>query len=575
MRMEGDMTIPRIIEWSRIIVILVLCLSIGAIPQGNVRAACPTVVTNTLDSGAYSLRDAIYCADVIIPGPNTVTFAIPPSGPGYDPVNSIWTITLTSGALSLTASDTTIDGTTQDSFNVFGPDIEVHQSSTITDVFFVQTSAATINRLSITGGYIGVHIANGASANFVVSNYIGLDGMQVPDPNQIGVRIGNESYANQVISNSISGNTTDGIQISNSGSNIIFNNLIGTNNSSADTGNGGDGIYISGSSSGNFIGTSPGNPNVISNNHLNGIHVDAASSNTISYNTIGTDNSGLMDQGNLQNGVQITNGADGTNISNNLISGNDQHGIYIFGGDIADTVISSNLIGSDYSGNSPIGNGWHGVAVYNGPIRTSIYHNTIVANGWSGLVLLDTMSNTSSYNHIGISESSSSVDLGNAFFGIHILGGFNMVVYDTIAHNGLANPANGDGIRVDGATYAASYNIMSNLSIYGNGGKGIENINGGNNDLAGPILDSDASCKHISGSVPLADGYVDIYSGPDDEGRTFMLALVPDPSGYFEYNGDFPGPYISATWTDGYPKTSEFSARFACVRNYVPIIMKP
>ncbi len=167
-------------------------------------------------------------------------------------------------------------------------------------------------------------------------------------------------------------------------------------------------------------------------------------------------------------------------------------------------------------------------------------------------------------------------DSRECLLGIHILGGFNTVFNDTIAHNGLANPATGDGIRVDGATYAASYNLMRNFSIYGNGGKGIENINGGNNNMAGPILDMDASCKHISGSVPVAEGSIDIYSGPDDEGRTFMVTLVPDTSGNFELNGYFPGPYISATWTDGYPKTSEFSARlFACVRTYVPMIMKP
>ena len=129
-------------------------------------------------------------------------------------------------------------------------------------------------------------------------------------------------------------------------------------------------------------------------------------------------------------------------------------------------------------------------------------------------------------NHIGVSPTSHSTELGNTFYGIHILGYQNTVTNDTIAYNGLAVPANGDGIRVDGS--ASDFNTISRVSIYGNGGKGIENINGGNNDLVGPTLDEVPSCTHVSGTIPSMEGSIDIYSGPDDEGKIWLVYRLPD-----------------------------------------------
>jgi predicted outer membrane repeat protein len=79
-------------------------------------AANGLVVTNTADSGDGSLRQAI-TNDNALAVPGIVTFDIPTTDPGFNPVYGSYTITLTSGELELTNSASTaaapeaIDGT--------------------------------------------------------------------------------------------------------------------------------------------------------------------------------------------------------------------------------------------------------------------------------------------------------------------------------------------------------------------------------------------------------------------------------------------------------------------------------
>jgi parallel beta-helix repeat protein len=609
---------------------LVLVLTFSA-PQSTVHASTYTVI-NTNNSGIGSLRQAIEDANAHV-GADTIVFAIPDTDPGFGyRTANVWTIVLTSGELLLTDSGTTIDGSTQGEYNAFGPEIEVTQSSSITNVFTIQTSSTLINRLCITGGYTGVHLLSGSSGNIITNNYIGLDCLQsTPVPNTIGIRLGIESGSNQVVANFISGNLTDGVQIAGSGGNTLISNFIGTNQKALDVGNGGNGINISDGAGNNIIGNSRPNRNIISMNDLAGIRLDNSDTNQLSYNYIGTDYIGILGLGNLQNGIYITNGstntqvtsnlisgngqsgiyvtgedtdstyifnnaigtdasgvsdvgnnihgvhvtggADSTTIQNNLISGNGQHGVSVQGTSVENTTISLNYIGANTYGNAVIGNDYHGVAIYDGPTSTTISHNLILGSGWSGLVFVNANNNDSHMNYIGVSPHGGSNTLGNAYYGIHILGYQNTVTNDTIAYNGLPNPASGDGIRVDGTS--SDYNTISQVSIYGNGGKGIENINGGNNDLAGPTLNEIPSCTYVSGSVPSMEASIDIYSGPDDEGKTWLVTVLPYSLGNFEWTGAIPGPYVSATWTDGDGNTSEFSSFFACPRFYLPVIVRP
>jgi len=600
-------------------------------PQITANATTFTVI-NTTDSGAGSLRQAILDANAHA-GADTISFAIPDTDPGYEwRTPKVWTIVLTSGDLLISDAGTYIDGASQGDFNPFGPEIEVTQSIWTIDVFALGAGSTTINRLCITGGYTGVHTLSSSGLNIIVNNYIGLDCLQaIPVPNYVGVRFGTDSNSNQLVGNFISGNTTDGIQISGSNNNTLISNFIGTNQKSMDVGNGGYGIILSNGSSNNSIGDNFPNRNIISMNDLDGIRFDNTGTNTLTHNYIGTDYNGALGRGNLQNGIYVTNGATGTQIThnvisgngqsgiyitgegtdlntvfsnwigtdasgisdvgnfihgvhvtggadsttiqNNLISGNGQHGVSVQGTSVENTTISLNYIGANTYGNAVIGNDYHGVAIYDGPTSTTISYNLILGSGWSGLVFVNANNNNANMNHIGVSPNSRSTEMGNAFFGIHILGYQNTVTNDTIAYNGLPNPTSGDGIRVEGDS--SDYNTISQVSIYKNGGKGIENINGGNNDLAGPVLNEVPSCSYVSGSVPSMEASIDIYSGPDDEGMIWLATVLPYSLGNFEWTGVIPGTYVSAIWTDGDGNTSEFSSYYACHKQYLSMIRKP
>ena len=82
-------------------------------------------VTNTNDSGAGSLRQAILNADANTAGPNSIVFDIPASTapllnvpvPGFDPGSQTWTITLASALPAITAQ-TSLDGFSEAHFPV-------------------------------------------------------------------------------------------------------------------------------------------------------------------------------------------------------------------------------------------------------------------------------------------------------------------------------------------------------------------------------------------------------------------------------------------------------------------------
>ena len=304
------------------------------------------------------------------------------------------------------------------------------------------------------------------------------------------------SHSNTLVSNLIAGNNENGIAFYNSNDNYVVNNEIGINQSGTCFGNGNNGILIA-YSSGNFIGGDDSSRNVISCNDYSGINVTIGSNNDISYNYIGTDYSGESDRGNAQSGVYVTGGADYTVISYNLISGNGQSGVYINGGGTDDTSVHHNRVGSNLMTTAAIGNGEYGVAVYDGPANSEIDDNVIVASGLSGLAIRNSNNNSVASNRIGVGYDSAITTLGNAYYGVIIQGSDNRIDYNTIAYNGLTHPTEGDGIRVDGASYSAVGNFIHEGSIYANGGMGINNVSGGNNDYTGPILDPASSCTFL------------------------------------------------------------------------------
>jgi hypothetical protein len=566
---EDPMAIQRMTVLLRVGLILIVCSAFIAIPQHDVYATT-YYVTNTNDSGTGSLRQAILDANAN-PGSDVIEFNIPTSDVHYGEYTpGVFTIILTSGTLLISDDSTFIYGNTQSTnqgdTNPGGWEIEVYDGTKSHPVFTITSDFNILMYMSITGGTIGVDLSDDANWNTLNTNAIGVDGdaaFKVPNGN--GVQIRGSSDFNTLVGNVIAGNDGFGVALNDSNNNDIRHNYIGTNPSSATTlGNGYEGVNIGGVSTGNIIGGSDSDRNVISCNGYNGVRIDGASGNETSYNHIGTNYAGTIDLGNTQSGVTVTGGAGNTVITHNLISGNSQDGVYITGTGTDSTSVTFNKIGSNLDVTASIPNDWHGVGVFDGPTLTLVSSNVIVGNGWSGLVFQNAINNTATGNYIGTDSTGTLSTLGNTYYGVHILGDDNTVSGGIIAYNGSST--NSDGVRVDGSPYSSIHNRITEVSIFYNGGKGIENINGGNNNYTGPVLDPDLSCVHVSGTVPFSKAWIEIFTGPDDEGKNLEGSTVSDGLGIFSWNGSMRGYAISLTWTDPSGSTSEFTA----TNNYPP-----
>ena len=113
-------------------------------------------------------------------------------------------------------------------------------------------------------------------------------------------------------------------------------------------------------------------------------------------------------------------------------------------------------------------------------------------------------------NYIGTQGNGTSA-LGNSGYGVYIsgsgasIGGTGAAIL--IAYNGS------DGVRVDGSS--ATGNTIRGNSIHSNSGKGIETINGGNGNLAPPVITGGGSAS----GTACANCAVEVYSDSVNEGR--------------------------------------------------------
>ncbi|MDA1250804.1 MAG: DUF4347 domain-containing protein [Planctomycetota bacterium] len=325
-------------------------------------------VTNTNDSGAGSLRQAILDANALA-GHDTIQFAI--AGTGVHTINVGSSLTITDAV--------TIDATTDDSFaaNSNRPAIILDGNNSFTGDGFVLTSTA--DGTTIRGFVIrdfsgdGIEIQAGSDGNTIVGNYIGQlnangndAGTGEVNTNQ-GIRIlganntiGGTSAADR---NVISGNNS-GVYITGAGAtgNVVAGNYIGTNAAGTTSiSNGGSGIWIDNNANDNTVGgATAAHGNVISGNTNSGVRIDDADGTTIQHNRIGTNADGTAAIGNGQQGVRLANAGNttiGGSGTGNLISGNVQDAIFVTGAASTNLVIQGNLIGPDVTGTSGIGGG--------------------------------------------------------------------------------------------------------------------------------------------------------------------------------------------------------------------------
>ena len=385
------------------------------------------VVTNTNDSGAGSLREAITNANANASA-DTITFNIPGVG-----VRTIAPAT----PLPSIVFPVTIDATTQPGFaaspliELSGASAGANASGLVIDATNVTIRGFVINRFTangiavwksgatIAGNYIGTNAAGDAA----MANNYGIGIAASP------VTVGGTTPADR---NVISGNTVNGVQVQSvtTAGVVITGNYVGTDASGAvAVGNSGHGVWVAAAGRVQVGGDNPGEGNLISGNRFSGVQIylcaapQPCAGHVVAGNRIGTNAAGTAAVGNLERGIEIYRSPKNI-IRGNLISGNggspaplgmSGSAIVIFGEDVAtnpqselhygDQLIVGNKIGTDINGTSGIPNLGFGVVLsYN--VKTTIGgpnaldRNIIAYNAQAGV-------------HVGYARSDNNVIEGN------------------------------------------------------------------------------------------------------------------------------------------------------------------
>jgi CSLREA domain-containing protein len=300
--------------------------------------------------------------------------------------------------------------------------------------------------------------------------------------------------------------------------NTVSGNYIGTDATGVSPAANFFGVTIQTNAANNVVGgDTEAERNIISGNQLAGVYLTLVMSNTISGNYIGTDVTGTLDRGNGSEGVGINNSGHNntvggdTEAERNIISGNGLGGVYLYGSGVMSNTISGNYIGTDVTGTLDRGNDWPGVIIY-----TGAHNNTVGAN-------------------------------------------------NLIAHN------DHHGVWVAGS--GSTGNTITQNSIHSNLYEGVDISAGGNANIPAPTVT--AACGSVVGGTADPEDTVEVFTGPDEEGKTYLGTALAGGGGDWSLVGPFAyDDYVTATATDGSGNTSEFSAQVPCHRVFVPLTMK-
>jgi hypothetical protein len=470
-------------------------------------------VTNALDAGPGSLRQAIIDANANAPGTiDVISFNIGAGMRTITPSRSGSTTT-TNGALPDITSPVVIDGSAPASFPTQVIELNGQFAPSGSNGFRITAGASTVRNLTInrfSGN--GIELATGGN-NVIEGCKIGTDVTGTTDlgNGDDGVdlnassnnRIGGTTAAGR---NLISGNNSDGVDIGpGSGSNQVLGNYIGVRASgTAALGNSGEGVRINGAGNNTIGGPASDARNVISGNGNTGVRISGtfATGNLVRFNYIGTDASGTADLGNGGDGVSILS-ASGEGLTGNviggpdmgnLISGNNDDGVDITGANAALNRVEGNTIGLAQGGNAALPNGTAGASGSGAGVEINGAHdntiggitagagNVISGNLDDGIHIEGTGANNNLIqgNRIG-TNSGGTVAVGNGNDGVHIRGAFNTVGGTaTTAPNVISGNAD-DGIEVQGS--AATGNVIqgnyvgtdvTGTSAVGNGSDAVE-----------------------------------------------------------------------------------------------------
>jgi hypothetical protein len=406
------------------------------------------MVTDTSDdaSDAGSLRHAITQSNLAGPGPNTIDFNIPGTGPfTIAPATLLPTITV----------PVTIDGYSQ--------------------------SGASPNTL-----------AQGDNAVLQIN----LDGSKLSiDQSGLTISAGNSTVRGLVISGFRifvpATVVTGGIVLEGKGGDVVAGNFLGTNvaGTAATTAVNGIGLFEFGSTNDTVGGTSPADRNLISGNAGVGVDIDANSTGTlIEGNFIGTDATGTTALPNGSDGIisQASNTTVGGAASGagNLISGNNAVGFFNEGGSTTGIVVQGNLIGTDVTGTKGLGNGNFGVAISGS--------NSTVGGTDPGA------RNVISVDVGGLNISGNNNVVQGNLFGTDITGKVSLQLESNAPTDVFINGGNSNTI---GGTTAAARNVMVGTGANLAAGVGITINSGTGNVVEGNFIGTD-----ITGNAALGNG---------------------------------------------------------------------
>lgn len=473
------------------------------------------VVTNSADSGAGTLRQAILNANTNI-NADTITFSL--AAPyRVQPITGLPAITNTvtldasgavtnrlDGLVAGAASGLSIYNTTNCAIkglhvlNFGNGGISINRARDIrvescvvfsnnTGIYIDQSDRCVIGGTNVAGrnvisgnGGPGISIGGLCSNIYVQGNFIGSDpaGTQ-PWPNATGIgvrggpgnRIGgtNAAYGTLWPGNLISGNDGAGIELNQQGTGtVVQGNFIGVDAAGQNSLSNQAGIAVY-SPSNRIGGALAGVRNVISANRMQGLFLSGTQvvGNLVYGNYIGTDLTGSNALGNIY-GIEVYN-ARGNFIGGagagegNLVSGNRSIGIYIsgFSGNYEATgnVVRANYVGVDASGARALPNAEAGVRIhcpYN-QVGDALAGNLLSGNGGYGLYLYDQAHHTTVLGNLVGTDLSGSFAVSNAAVGVRMEGAHHSIV----------------GTEASGAGNVISGNGTSGLYLFGTNTYGV------------------------------------------------------------------------------------------------------
>jgi len=349
-------------------------------------------VTNTSDSGAGSLRQAILDANGAV-GADTIAFGISGSG-----VQTIAPAT----ALPAITSPVTIDGYTQ--------------TGALPNTQDTSQGLNTVLKIEVDGAALGA-----AS--------ICLD-VAASDTTIKGLVIHGCDAAN--------------VRLQNSASNFVLEGcFLGTDPAGTTPVAAANGPHITGITPANVRigGTTPAARNLISGGHdkiILGNATGGPNGVTIQGNLVGPDVTGTIDLADTGDGIVVTRASNVTiggaaAAARNVVSGNGQNGLEIDGNPVTNIVVQGNYIGTDITGAARLGNGIYGISLDSNNVviggSAAGAGNVISANGAIGLVLGSSnvaMVTIVQGNFIG-TDPTGTIDLGNNDRGIHVGAAQNVI----------------------------------------------------------------------------------------------------------------------------------------------------